>query len=88
MSTKLTKEEWFQLLFEYSNEHKKTPGKNIVCKGHKLGSWFHEQKSSLKDTNKDLIDKLYVNKFVKVNIEKLFKTRKKNADKKIINNVD
>ena len=61
---------WKDLLFEYSNEHKKVPMNKINYKNQNIGQWLQDQKKKIKSNTDNVYINLSKNKYVKQSLDK------------------
>ena len=65
----LTFDQLKDLLFEFCNENKKTPIQTEKYKNQNIGSWLSTQKKKIKDKESDMYLKLFINEYVKDNLD-------------------
>src|SRR5579862_483652 len=76
---KLTFDQLAQLLFKYCNENKKVPSHKELYENVNLGTWYHNQKNRM-DNSENKLCKLYKffteNKYVKENLDKYLEVKR------------
>jgi len=78
---KMAWSEWKDILFEYSNEHKKVPALKIKYRDQNIGMWFKGQRLKIKSNVSDKYIKLSKNKYVKQSLDKYLKYKDETKDK-------
>lgn len=73
----ITWDEKKDLLFAYCDKEKKTPTSKIEYGNYKIGSWFHDQKKKIKNTESELYKKLSKNKIIEHNLNIFLKKKDK-----------
>lgn len=66
---RLGKERWTELLFQYCDEHQRTPKVKTVYHGHKLGAWFFNVKHRITNSRCQAYIDLSKNKYVKLTLD-------------------
>jgi superfamily II DNA or RNA helicase len=84
-NVKLSWDEMYELVCEYSNINKHEPIQKCVFKNQNVGSWLSSQKAKINSTDDELYQKMKHNKYIKSNLDNYLENKELNKDKKKLN---